>query len=170
MSALHSRASNRSLSSLFAHSFTNVISPSRKRWHCEGFPLWRDTTANDWSNLYVIGRGSSWRLETLRSTFEHPASSRLRTRSSCCRCRPPSGSLLRALHCTRRELPIPPLLVVLEQVLRGRLASKLRATSYTRSHLGVVAKLDFGLVGAVLRLGICPGMSTLLYLVGPVLP
>ena len=74
------------------------------------------------------------------------------------------------MHCTRHRLPTSRLFVVLEQISRGRLTSNWSYKSYTRSHLGVVVKLDFGLVGAALRLGRCPGMLILLYLVRPALP
>lgn len=168
-SALHSRASNRSLSSLFARCFTNVIPP-----HANGgiakVPI-RGVTPPPTTGS--ICRGSEVReaqvpwakLWTLRSTLEQPDSSSLRTRSSCCRRRAapsvtglfavsiaPHTTLLvnsSSAHCLRAGLARP----------SGKGAT--RAIRARTSAVVAKLKLDFGLVGAALRLGICPGMSTL---------
>ena len=106
------------------------------------------------------------------STFEQPASSRLRTRTSRSRRRAASSvvglfAVSIALHTTQpANLPSA-------CRLRAGLArpSGKRTTRAIRARTSaVVAKLDFGLVGAASRLGKCFGMSTLPYLGRSALP
>jgi hypothetical protein len=170
-SALHSRASKHSLSSLFARCFTNVIPP-----HANGgiakVPIRGVTPPPTTGSICRGSRGSRGstalgRAVHLAPTLKQPDSSSLRTRSSCYRRRAAPSviglfAVSIALHTT--------LLANSSSAcrLRAGLAqpSAKRATRAIRDRTSaVVAKLDFGLVGAASRLGICPGMSTLPYLV-----